>query len=653
MQFRKWPLFQGALPFLAGLLTSYLFAFPVISTVCVLLPLLIIALLLTFLKSPVINRDGLRVLIGGTALFMFGYLLFSVNDFRLQSDRVGRFSGDEGLFAGEVLEAKQGIAGRQQLLIQVNRCYQGDSSAHCSGRVVVFVKDDGQLFKHGDELLVSAQLQPVRNAGNPGEFDAEAFYRSRRVEGFMFTSSFAVEKTGHRSSLNTLLTDWREYLSLKMEEQLDGTFLAIAKALILGDKSDLDDETMRVFSTTGSMHVLAVSGLHIGLILIMLQRLLQLFSRWITKRQAILIAIVLIWVYGGITGASPAVMRAVVMFSILSGSQLLGRRYQGLNGLGLSLFLLLAWDPWMLFDLGFQLSYLAMIGIFLLYRPIVDCWVPAHKWIRMGWEGTAVGCAATVLTTPVILFWFYQFPNYFALANLGVMLFGFLVLVAGMVFLASVWIPFVVKFSVLLFAFAMIGLVGWVRWIDGLPGAVSGGFHLNSWELAAAYVIIAGWIVHLQLKKGKRWWFAAAGLSLVIWWSFNRTQVLESNEMVVFNSNRFVAAVKKDKVLIGVYDAKWNGSWTVPDELIAYARYSGCKLHVCPLYGKKSSLKIDSDTWLFSREKEGISIRNRSQKWFYRTDGVPDLKENSRLMATRIQLQLHPDRQPRPFIRQL
>ena len=653
MQFRKWPLFQGALPFLAGLLISYLFAFPVINAVCVLLPLLMISLILTFLKSPILHKDKLRAWVGGIALFAFGYLLFSVNDFRLQADRVGRFSGQEGLFAGEILEAKKGIAGRQQLLLNVTTCYQNDSSARCSGRVIVFVKDDGQLFKHGDDILLTAQLQPVRNAGNPGEFDAEAFYRSRRVEGFIFTSSLAIEKTGHRTSLNTILTDWREYLSLKMEEQLDGTFLAIAKALILGDKSDLDDETMRVFSTTGSMHVLAVSGLHIGLILIMLQRVLQLFSRWITKRDAILIAIALIWVYGGITGASPAVMRAVVMFSILSGSQLLGRRYQGLNGLGLSLFLLLAWDPWILFDLGFQLSYLAMIGIFLLYRPIVDCWVPTNKWIRMGWEGTAVGCAATILTTPVILLWFYQFPNYFALANLGVMLFGFLVLAAGIGFLATVWIPFVVKFSALLFAFAVIGLVGWVSWIDGLPGAVSGGFHLNAWELMVAYCIIGGWILHLQLKKGKRWWFVTAGLSLVIWWSFNRTTVLESDEMVVFNSNRFVAAVKKDKVLIGIYDAKWNGSWVVPDELIAYARYSGCKLHLCPLYGKKSSLKIDGDKWFFSRKEEGISIRNQNEKWFYRSEGVPDLTENPHLMATRIQLQLHPDRHPEPFIRHL
>lgn len=650
MQFKKWPLFIGALPFLAGLLTSFLFSAPVLKVVCVLLPLLIITLLLTFFRSVFFQRDKLRLLVTGTALFVFGFLLFSVNDFRLQADRVGRFYGKDSLFSGEVLESKQGIAGRQQLLLEVNGSFQGDSSESCSGKVVVFVKDDGQRFKHGDQLLVAAQLQPVRNAGNPGEFDAEAFYRSRKIEGFIFTSSFAIEKTGYRSSLNTLLTDWREYLSSKMEEHLDGTFLAIAKALILGDKSDLDDETMRVFSTTGSMHVLAVSGLHIGLILLVLQRVLQVFSRWITKRQSILIAIALIWIYGGITGASPAVMRAVVMFSILSGSQLLGRQYQGLNGLGLSLFLLLSWDPWMLFDLGFQLSYLAMLGIFLLYKPIVNSWVPTNKWIRMGWEGTAVGCAATVLTTPVILLWFYQFPNYFALANLGVMLFGFLVLITGMLFLATVWIPFVVKISAVVFAFAVIGLVGWVSWVDSLPGSVSGGFHLQVWELIAAYVIIGSWILHLNLKKGKRWWFAVSSVALIAWWSYNRSHVLESNELVVFNSNRFVAAVKKDKVLMGIYDAKWNGSWTVPDELIAYARYTGCKLQLCPLYGTKSDVIIDGNKWIFSRVEEGIAIRNTTDHWFYRSDGVPDLTENPQLMATRIQLQLHPDRQPEPYI---
>lgn len=650
MQLRKWPLFHGAIPFVAGLIVSYLFTVPVFKVVCVALPLLIIAYLLAFRASVFSRNDQFRVYLARVTFFVFGYMLFSVNDFRLQTDHVGQFCGEEALFAGEVLETKVVTGGRQQLLVETTKRYQGSEYRSCSGKVVVFVLDDHQVFRYGDELLFTAQLQPVRNAGNPGEFDAEAFYRSRRVEGFVFTSSFAIEKTGHRTSLNTILTDWREYLASKMEEHLEGTFLAIAKALVLGDKSDLDDETMRVFSTTGSMHVLAVSGLHIGLILLVLQRFLQQFSRWITKRQAILFAIILIWIYGGITGASPAVMRAVVMFTILSGSQLLGRQYQGLNGLGLSLFILLAWDPWMLFDLGFQLSYLAMLGIFLLYRPIATAWAPRHIWLQKAWEGTAVGCAATVLTTPLILFWFYQFPNYFALANLGVMLFGFLVLVGGMLFLATVWIPFVVKIAALLFAFTVIGLVGWVSWIDSLPGAVSGGFHLEWWELLIAYGLITGWILHLQLKKGKRWWFASGGLLLIFWWSFHRNEVLQSDEWVVFNNNRFITAIKKDKLLIGVYDAKWTGSWVVPDELVAYARFSGCTLKTVPLYGDTTAVTFNGTNWRFYREKEGISIQRAEHKWFYRTKGIPDLSEDARLMATRIQLQLHPDESPRPFI---
>ncbi|MES2555517.1 MAG: ComEC/Rec2 family competence protein [Bacteroidota bacterium] len=630
-----------------------MFQWPGAIVLSVCLPLLVITLLAGLQTTRLQNTAIARFSLLYVACFLVGVVIFSVNDFRIQQDGIQRYGYGETILTGEVLEVKQGIGGKQQVLLQVEQVVDEDSITACSGKIGVMVMDDRQLIHCGDEIMLGGTLTKIENAGNPGEFDAVSFYESRKVSAMLFTPSEGVVKTGHRNSLNTILMNWRAHLALLMEQELDGTFLGIAKALILGDKSDLDSETMNAFSTTGSMHVLAVSGLHIGLILILLQKILQLFSRWITKRQAIIIAIVLIWIYGGITGASPAVMRAVVMFSILSGAQLLMRQTHPLNVLGFSAIVLLCFDPWMLFDLGFQLSYLAMLGIFLLYRPIVDSWIPQQKWVRLGWEGTAVGLAATVLTTPLILLWFYQFPNYFALANLGVMLFGFLVLMLGMVFLFTVWIPYLVKLVAVLFAFSIFGLVLWVKWVDSLPGAVSGGFHLVGWEVAVAYVIIIGWILHLQLKKVKRIWLILPSLALIGWWMGQRYIVLQSEEWVVFNSNQFVAAVKHNNTLIGVYDAKWNGSWKTPRELEAYARFTGCKMKIYPLYHDKTQVRLNGTNWQFNKEKEGVVILANEANWFYRTDGIPDVKEDRRLMTTRLQQFSNPDLPTKPFIRRL
>ena len=323
---RKFPLLHAAFPFLLGLVSCYSFQWSEMIVLSVCLPLLVIMLLASFQTTRLLDFSRFRFSLFYVACFLAGIIIFSVHDFRFQEDGIQRFGQKELIITGEVLEVKQGIGGKQQVLLSIERAVDNDSITACSGKISVFVMDDRQILHCGDEIMVGGTLQKIDNAGNPGEFDAVAFYESRKVSAMLFTPSEGVVKLGHRNSLNAILMNWRAHLAALMEQELDGTFLGIAKALILGDKSDLDSETMNAFSTTGSMHVLAVSGLHIGLILMLLQKMLQLFSRWITKRKAIIIAIVLIWIYGGITGASPAVMRAVVMFSILSGAQLFMRQ---------------------------------------------------------------------------------------------------------------------------------------------------------------------------------------------------------------------------------------------------------------------------------------------------------------------------------------
>lgn len=644
---RKFPLFWALVPFIIGLILEYAVQWPLTVGASLLLFLLVYAIV----AHRRLNMGvPFRMILTGLLWFSAGLTVFSSKDYRVAPDGIADQLNRNTVITGTIVEHQEGIAGRQQLLVRLDGVVLKDSVVPKSGMIALNVLEDAPSLAVGDVLVAYGKPTAFENKRNPGEFDAEYFYRSRKVAAGMFISGDAIVKTGEVHSLNRWFTEWRQFLSRKMEEDLDGNFLGIAKALILGDKSDLDPELMATFSSTGAMHVLAVSGLHIGLILLLFQKVLGLFRNRITKRQGILIAIVLIWLYGGLTGASPSVMRAVVMFSILSAGQLLHRRQHPLNVLALSAILLLTYDPWMLFDLGFQLSYAAMIGIFLLYRPIADAWSPNGKWLRMGWEGTAVGLAATIVTMPLTLYWFYRFPNYFALANIGVMVFGFAVLLFGLIFLFMSWIPMLIKLIAVLFSFTILGLVYWVGWVDSLPGAVSGGFHLELWELLLAYGLVFLWIIHLNSRRLNRWLLSAASLLLFVWWSTARREVLQENQVVVFNSNQFALAVKKGTNILAFYDGKWNGSWKIPRELQSYADYMGCRVKIIPLQHDRLELQRDGLQLALHKIPDGIRIRFNDRQWFYRTSGTPLVDEPAGLLTQRLQLYRNPEKRTEPFI---
>jgi competence protein ComEC len=643
---RKFPLLFVLVPLVAGMLTAFFSDIPV---TCYFGLFAVAVLYLILSRNRLVHSERYRISMIVLVSLLSGALLFALKDYRRRPGSVSLLTGRSLICEGEVLEHKSGLQGRQQMVLDVREAFVGNRLCETSGKIMVSVSDAGKI-KVGDLLRVSGELEKFTNKNNPGEFDAVSFYRNRKIAGSMFVSGDDAERTGERASLNRFFTEWRNYLGGRMEKVLDGDFLGIAKALILGDKSSLDYEVMQSFSTTGSMHVLAVSGLHIGLILLMLQKILELFAGRITKRQAIVFSIVLIWLYGGLTGASPAVMRAVVMFTILSASQLGRRQHHSINNLALSAIVLLAFDPWTIFDLGFQLSYCAMAGIFLLYRPVANAWSPRTKLLQMAWEGTAVGIAATIVTTPLTLLWFYRFPNYFALANLGVMVFGFAVLLLGLVLLFVSWMPFIVKLAALVFSFSVIGLVIWVGWVDALPGAVSGGFHLEMWEVIAAFALVAAWIFHLDRKKIPRWSLLVASLLLVGLWSLRRYEVLRENQLIVFNDNRFCLAVRERDRIVAFYDKKYSGSWQVPAELDAYAAYSGAGI---------VKLRIEHDTTHyisegcelhFARKKNGFAISFNDLEWFYAYGGTPARDHDRGLMTTRLQEYADPDVPTVPFV---
>jgi competence protein ComEC len=403
-----------------------------------------------------------------------------------------------------------------------------------------------------------------------------------------------------------LLTGFSDYLNSALKENLTGNDLAIAQALILGDKSLLDTETKNAFTNTGAMHVLAVSGMHIGLILYLFLAVFGFFPRLLSKRQATIVIVIFLWIYALITGFSASVIRAVLMFTILALSQISSRQHDSMNTLFFSAFILLLLNPLYILDIGFQLSYLAMIGIFLFYQKIEALIQVKTIVFRELWQGTALGFAAQLMTTGISLFYFHQFPNYFVLSNLGLMFFSSIIMGLGFFLFVVKYVPILSQFIGILLGFSVYAMYWIVQKIEEIPGAVAYGFSLPFWLVIILGLLVIFLLIYAKTRKqiilGYSTYFLIL-ISIV----FQRYQTVSKTELYIFNHNQFVATFKiKDKIHC-FYKAKPEQVDKLKILVESYAKLNPGQITYHNLTRKKINLTLENER--ISINDDGNSIQ--------------------------------------------
>lgn len=488
------------------------------------------------------------------------------------------------------------------------------------GKMLAFLEHKGEIYKRRDVIYTNASIDYIKNAGNPGEFDAVSYWKNKHIHRSAFLSEGSFFKIGRgEKNISDWFIDLQHYLSKKMDEALPDEESAIAKALVLGDRSTLDSEVTRQFGNTGAMHVLAVSGLHVGILVQILTLLFSNFSKWISKNQAILLALGFVWLYAGITGFSASVVRSALMFSVLSGSTLLGRNYISFNSLAFSALLLLLIDPFYLFDIGFQLSYLAMFGIFLFYPMLSNWLVIRNKWIKQAYDGTMIGIAAQLMTVPFTLYYFHQFPNYFMLSNIGLMVFSFVVLALGIAFIATHFIPYVSIFIALLFGFSISSMLYFIALIDQIPGAVAMGFVLNPYLVIALFLVVL-LLYYFHLKQQSRGFIAtlSIGILLVFILIFNRFERMHESHVCFFNSKNPLIVVKKNNKSYCFFTTKKPDQKQIRFLTDSYLKVYPSTIHYFDISNKKSNtLTLQNNEEIeITREKGGYQCRILGKNYF-------------------------------------
>lgn len=369
--------------------------------------------------------------------------------------------------------------------------------------IALKLKNGKSDYKYGDELLIADLYTEADPPFNPFEFDYKSFLSHHGIshQAFINESQIRVLARNKGNSIVEYALVLRKSMVFKYNQYIQNKEAAsVASTLILGYKAELSREVLSAYSKTGTMHVLSVSGMHVGIVFFILGKMLWFMSR--TKKLRILRAIIiitLIWFYALITGFSPSVCRAAVMLSMYVLGKAISRSSNSYNLVAISAFFLLLYNPYFLFDVGFQLSYLAVLGLIYFYPKIYNL-LFIKNWLGDKiWSYIALSLAAQLATFPLGMYYFHQFPVYFLLSNLFIVLPVICIMYLGILFLFIPWDALLKPTGMLLeqgIDFMNKGLF----YIEDLPFATySSYFHLAYYLLI--YLIIASIMLALQYKS--------------------------------------------------------------------------------------------------------------------------------------------------------
>lgn len=378
-----------------------------------------------------------------------------------------------------------------------------------TGKILLyFNKAEAAKPKYGDVFLIKNMPQEIGPPKNPEEFDYRQFLHNKGIYGNQFLWQKEYLQIGYQIPSSILQTAYKAnlYADSVFKAHLSSVHdYAVTNAMVVGTRDAIDSDLLSAYSASGAIHVLSVSGMHVGILMIVLSFALQKiktrvkYGNWIFA----IIVLILIWVYAVFTGLSSTVLRATVMFSFVLIGRTINRRHNIYNILAVSALLLLCYNPYWLVDIGFQLSYLAIIGIVYLHPYLNQLINPTNPIIRWAWEGTVVCFAAQLFTTPLSIYYFHQFPSYFLIANPFVAAFSFLILPVGLLLLICASIPVVATVLAFILKWSCVLLNETIFIIEKMPLSTLKGFSISIPELLAWYSVIflvIAFFRHSELK---------------------------------------------------------------------------------------------------------------------------------------------------------
>ncbi len=413
-----------------------------------------------------------------------------------------------------------------------------------TGRVLINIEKDSiaSFFKIGDRILIKNKFIAIKESLNPHQFNYKNYLVKQGIHQQVYTTKQELLLLDQTS---TSFLGFIAAFRLKIQQSLQQydfseDELAIMNALLLGQRQDISKELTANYSKAGAIHILAVSGLHVGIILWMLSFVLKPLERY-KKGKVIKLVLVLLflWFFAVLAGMSASVTRAVTMFSAIAIGQFFNKRNAIEQSLIFSMFLLLLLKPLFLFDVGFQLSYLAVFGIIWVQPVFYQLWKPKYYIIDKGWQLITVSTAAQLGVLPISLFYFHQFPGLFFLSNLLIIPFLGVILGTGIIVLGLSYLTILPIFLVDIYGGIISILNRLVAFIARQEAFLFSDISFSFIKMFFSYLVIIACFQFFLKRNAKRCLFFLS--SVLVFQSvffYEKYHIEKNNEFIVFHKSR-------------------------------------------------------------------------------------------------------------------
>ena len=500
------------LPFLAGLAWGAVYPTGVqMYTLIVFCAILFAFIILNYFYQPLglYKAKWLGGFMVFTLLLFAGKICF---DHNRQIDSLKHFSKKESKYLiGYISDEPKLSSGILRFTVKISQGGDTNKLQSLMGNLLVSVKLDTAhkiVLNYGDELLLPAKFTSIEGALNPAEFNYKAYLAHQNIYQQAFLIQYQVTVINHNKG-NPIISKALQ-LRLNLVNKLkaaikDTDAFAVASTIILGYRADLRREVQETYAKTGTMHLLSVAGMHVGLIYLMIAFVLNFLPhRKHTKLIKTFVFITLIWCYALITGFSPAVSRAALMLTTVIIGFSFNRHINRLNVLAVSAFILLFYNPFYILDAGFQLSYLAVFGIITI-QPYIYNWSDVkNRLLREVWLVCSVSIAAQLILFPMGILYFHDFPVYFLVSNIFIIIPSAIIMYVGIAFLALPQIPYLSHSLGWLLEKTILLMTKTLAVIEHAPYGSIDKIWFTKFEFILAYAIIVG-VFCLFVQKNKQW----------------------------------------------------------------------------------------------------------------------------------------------------
>lgn len=509
----KYPFIRLLIPFMIGIFAAFSFGKIVFEKDSILFTLMFLTLILvSMIIASVYVRSYIWRWIFSSLLFLYmsllGFLFVKIIDYKLIINDLSKIDDAPKYYIARLSESPSIKEKSVKVIMEILGYEENSVIKNIDSNIIAyFEKNEKSLrLQYGDCVLIMTNIKEVEKPPNPEQFDYKDYLYKKGImhQVYLRSDDWFDLDYNKSNAIYEFSYNIRDFLLKTMQRLgIQGEEYAVASAILLGYDDSLPLYLRQKYVAAGAMHILCVSGLHVGVVFMLFSYILVFLSDRKRIQSVIkqLLLLLLVWFYALLAGLAPSILRSTIMISFVILGNIINRKGVLLNSLAASAFILLCFNPSNLFDVGFLLSYVAVIGIVILQKPISRMFFSKYKFVNKIWEITSVTIAAQIATTPFSIYYFHQFPIYFWLSNLFMTPISSIVIIGGMIMLLVFFIPYVNVFVAWIVSKMIFVMNYGVSWIESLPYSIIKGIYIDSAQFVVLLIILLLILLTVDLKN--------------------------------------------------------------------------------------------------------------------------------------------------------